>query len=152
MRSDDNFFPAVMNVEEEFARRGIQDTPYTRLCIEKIENGKYLDNLHFIDRFGNTLYINCLSTGCKAATLVPKCVVDLVECGANIRNFIINNCTEGTIIMYYPQTHFPPGKCDVEVCGFRFTDMERLDDYFWSGEWPNYINWNNSEGIEIIKD
>lgn len=140
---EDNLFESfqgkVFNVEEQFFLNvEVEDTEYNRRAIEEIDEGQYLNELEFIDRFGYKWPVEYLSTGCKAALLVEsgKCErVHLVECGRNARDFIICNASRGTAVLYRPgitvrdTTVGHTGEVNVEVFGKVFTDLGELNDW-----------------------
>ena len=119
----------------------IEDTPMNRAIIEIIEHGQYLNGCEFIDRFGNTLYYDYLSTGSKAALLAANTdlEVDLIEAGMNVWDFLVLNLDHGNIIVYETGRSFkyPKGaKVDVQCDGYHFTTMSKFNKYLLD-EWPD---------------
>ena len=134
--------PLVEDVELELLSTNISDTKITRDLIKKIEQGEYLDNNSFIDRFGFKLYINNMSTGCKAALIVsanPNKLIDLRECGWNARDEIIKNCKEGNILIKHSDITFAltaeeENSIDVRLDDYRFTNINSLNRYIEARE------------------
>lgn len=95
----------IRDVEAKFKELELIGTDLDKYLIEKIDKGMYLDKNFFIDRFGAKLYIDYLSTGCKAALCVanyPNSIIDTRECGTNALDYIVNNCTDGNILTSEP--------------------------------------------------
>ena len=79
------------------------DSEYLNKVLYYIDQCSIDGSGNIIDRFGHKIYRENLSTGCKAAILVgakPDKIVDLVECGLNARDVIINFSKTGSIKMY----------------------------------------------------
>lgn len=142
----------VTDVEKEFKQLKLQGTEIEKKLIKMIEKGTYLDSISFIDRFGYKLYLEHLSTGCKAALCVvnrPDKIIDLVECGNNARDIIISLLREGNILMEDNSVTFSSiyGQgVDVRVDNYRFSNIDRLNKYVFD-ERP-YGADLNTEGIE----
>ena len=133
----------VMDIEEEFLKLKLEDTPLVRKLINVIDKGTYYNETSFLDRFGLKSSIDFLSTGCKAAllvALVPNLLVDLRECGYNARDAIIHHCTNGKVVMDFPLITIAYDRtddsCDVAVNGYRITTVSRLNTYLCD-EWPD---------------
>lgn len=134
----------VHNVEEEFDKLRLNGTELDKKLIEVIEQGQYLDCYSYIDRWGYKLPIDDMSNGCKAALCVannPDKIIDLIECGLNARDVIINYCTEGSIIIsdygiiirQYVRT------IDVHIDNYNITDIDKLNEYIYD-ERPSVPN------------
>lgn len=85
--------------------------------MKEIEKATYNDEFSFIDRFGFKLYTDNMSTGCKAAICVnafPDVVVDTIECGTNVLEFMIANCNDGHILMSREAMVFSI-QCEIDV-------------------------------------
>ena len=127
----------IADVEECFSaiRGAIPDCDVSRKLINYIEQGQYLDEGHFIDRFGNKLSMNNLSTGCKAGLCVycfPDKLISTIECGANAITAIIWYCRHGNITIpfdYRGLCSFEAPSIDVRVGNYRFTEMLPLIKY-----------------------
>ena len=79
----------VWDVEKEFNFIDLRETSETRKIIETIEKGKWLDAEAYVDRFGFKLWMDNMSTGCKAglvAASTPNKIINLRECGYNARD------------------------------------------------------------------
>lgn len=125
--------PIVHDVEIQFHKTRLYKNDYNIKALNEIEKATYNDEFSFIDRFGFKLYTDSMSTGCKAAICVHEfsdTVVDVLECGTNVLNFIISNCTSGAILIDRGAMGFyKKGPVDVILDGKRFTDCDALVDY-----------------------
>lgn len=117
---------------------------YSELTVKlmrEIEDAAYVNEAEFIDRFGRTLPISRLSTGCKTALVIehnPGRVVDLLECGNNARDAIIRNIRSGKVLLRYNDISIDyPGYNDYEIDvlsdGIRFTSLDQLNLYLSHG-------------------
>ena len=95
-----------------------------------------IDNETFIDRFGQSLYVSELSTGCKAVILAlikPNKLINFIEAGLNARDYAIENLKSGKVLIEYPYTTFT-GKntidCYLPQFGYAFSTIDRLN-YFY---------------------
>ena len=144
----------IRDVEFEFGRVEIKDTPEIRELIKTIEGGEYVDSTKFIDRFGFTLSTMDLSTGCKAAILValfPNKVVDFIECGVNAFNAAVEIVRNGKILYHEPNVSIGyskknEDKIKCKVDSYIFTSIDRLNEYLFN-ERPYKPDLNTS-GIE----
>lgn len=125
----------IIDVEDEFNKTKIVDTELVRLFIQEIDQGTYLNEFYFTDRFGAKLPISNLSTGCKAAILValePSVCIDIRECGNNARDLIIKLCKNGSIALEENGIDYAldfDDSIDVCVGKYRFTTGYRLLKY-----------------------
>jgi hypothetical protein len=128
----------TFDVDDEFSKIRLPDTAKNRQIIERIEQGKYEDEIYYIDRFGYKLYKQYMSSGCKAALLIQNTdlVVDTTECGANAIAAILNLCDSGSAILVDKNSKLPYSqfvqngtKCNIEFNGYHFTDIRRLNKY-----------------------
>ena len=146
------------DIEEEFERIKFENTELNSIFLNEIEQGKYRDSLHFIDRFGDKLSTSNMSTGCKAAIVVasnPDREIDLTCVGLNARDSIIRNIRNGKIAILFPgaTVDYDEDKqgfneIDVVMDGYRFNSLERLNLYI-----QEEIGWDpdlNIEGIEKL--
>lgn len=127
------------DIENEIRQMKVKDTLIVRRLIEEIEKGKYCDQYSFIDRFGFKIFINNMSTGCRAALLMatnpPSYAVDLSELGLTAQDAIIRNCKEGHILvperrdLTFDSEFYTDPPIDVEFDGFRFDSIRRLSNY-----------------------
>lgn len=143
----------VQDVEKQFDMIKLLGTELDKEIISCIEHGEYYDKNSFIDRFGNKLDISELSTGCKAALCVVNCphfIINLIECGLNARDIIINLCKEGNILLYdngITIVDYSDG-IDVKVDNYNITSIDRLNFYLFS-ERPFKPNMEQ-EGIRCL--
>lgn len=155
----------VTDAELEFNKIGIPNTDIARTLIKKIEQGEYFDDFSFIDRFGNKLDMEYMSTGCKAALVVsanPDKLIDLRECGWNARDEIIKNCKEGNILIEHNDITFgytreeENKEIDVRLDNYRFTSISSLNRYVkerdYNEETGRYFLNEESlyEGMEVV--
>lgn len=132
---EDKHIPIVLDVEKEFAKLKIVGTETDRILIRAIENGEYVDDVSYIDRFGFKLPIDDLSTGCKAALCVeniPNKVISLLECGNNARDTIIRYCKQGAIVIRdNGRTISTVDGVETQsvINGKRFDDIDQLNKY-----------------------
>lgn len=129
----------ITDVEALFKKIRIKGTPEEMEVISKIEHGKYNDDSSFIDRFGYKLYLSELSTGCKAALCVlnkSDLQINLIECGINALDVILTTCKNGSVIMRERgitiKDYSENGKIEVELDGYLFTTVERLNYYLFN--------------------
>ena len=98
----------VKDVEAEYFSSDVADkiSEKDNDIITFIDESK-ISNGELFDRFGNKLYPDTFSTGCKAALLVryePNKIINTVECGTNAIECILLNCKNGTILGYNPDS------------------------------------------------
>lgn len=130
--------PLIWDIEKEFHLITLLGTDTEREIIAEIEQGKYLDNLSFLDRFGYKLRREYLSTGCKVALTVlhnPDKIINTVECGMNALGTIITYCKDGNILIYTDEQKIPyihdtlAKNISVQLDGIHFTDFDKLNSY-----------------------
>ena len=133
--------PIIVDAEEAFMLMRITRVELAKVLLNEIDQARYVNETEFIDRFGLTLPMSKLSTGCKASLVVahnPTKVVDLIECGYNARAAIIRNIRDGKVLSYYDYISVDyPGfndfDVDVLVDGKRFTSLDSLNLYLSQG-------------------
>lgn len=124
------------DVEHLFGSIVLDGSANDQLFIQAIEQGKYLDDTRFVDRFGTTLYLDCLSTGAKAALSLyhrPDVIIWCGEIGCNALTQMVKYCTNGAILVH-ADCHFVYGlvedvTIDVEARGRRYTLLNDLAKY-----------------------
>ena len=150
--------PTDFDVEDEFDKILIDDRPIVRKIIKDIEQGEYLSPYYFCDKRRGNIEIWNLSTGSKAAILAalrPEMNINLIECGYNTIGFILKYMTEGHITVHpyiCDWSIFRFGdytNCDVELEGYRFTDISKLNEYL-TEYWPNPLPYLY-DGIEELE-
>ena len=85
----------IVDINAEFSKTLIAVDDNTKRIVKAIDQGELIDSNKFKDRFGVSLYVSELSTGCKAAICAyyhPELIVDTQECGLNARDAIFNYC------------------------------------------------------------
>ncbi len=122
------------DIEKLFFSTTIENNEATRKLLKQIENAEYISSSKYKDRFGIILSINDLSTGTKAALCVlyhPDKIIDLVECGNNAIDAIIENCKDGYILdSEHTAAYYSAGTgISVEFDGKTFTSVDSLNDY-----------------------
>lgn len=126
----------IEDVELQFMLCSLEMSSEEQQMLEFIEHGTLNSEVDFIDRFGYKLYIDNLSTGCKAALCVlhfPDKIIDLKECGNNAVEAILRLCKNGSIIVNSSPAGFSEteSKASVEiVCnGYIFTNYTSFNKY-----------------------
>ena len=133
----------IGDIEEAFYDIKLTCTEEEKRIVNEIEHGELIDNSRFKDRFGCTLYIRDLSTGCKAGLIVlhnKDKVLDCIECGNNARDVIIRHCKEGGILIVdngvsirYP--YGDKGLCNVRLDEREFYTIDKLNSYIRNEMW-----------------
>lgn len=93
----------IVDIDAEFSKTLIIADDNTKRIVRAVDQGELIDSNKFIDRFGVSLYVSELSTGCKAAICTyyhPESIVDTQECGLNARDAIFNYCEDGKILLH----------------------------------------------------
>lgn len=134
----------IEDVEEGFTRiiGGIPSSSVNKNLISAIDEGEYLDNFFFIDRFGCKQSISNLSTGCKAALSVNNLkdsVISTIECGVNAVNAILHYCVDGNLLLPFDYklidtTNTPAAP--IRVGDYQFSSLHRLNIYL-TQEFPD---------------
>lgn len=131
------YVPVVRDVQLEFLKIKLRNTPTTVALLHDIEQGEFLDSVSFKDRFGFKLSTSDMSLGCKAALCAAYCpdtVIDTNECGTNAIDAIIKWLKSGKILLRLPVCLGVSDKIDVMCNGYHFKDGYELcryieDDY-----------------------
>ena len=100
--------------------------------LSEIEQGSFLSDVAYTDRFGYKLHIDDMSEGCKAALCVEYCqdnVIDTIECGDNAIDTIIKIMKNGAIVLHDPVCLSVDTPVDVICNGYHFTDGYELTRY-----------------------
>lgn len=93
----------IVDIDAEFSKTLIKVDENIKNIVKAIDEGELVDSNKFIDRFGVSLYVSELSTGCKVAICTyynPDFIVDTQECGLNARDAIFNYCENGKILLH----------------------------------------------------
>ena len=131
----------IRNPEAAFLELRVTRSNLTETLMREIDKAEYVNEVLFIDRFGCTIPISRLSTGCKTAIVVehnPDKIVDLIECGYNARDSIIRNIKSGKVLFRYDDISIDyPGfndyAIDVLFDGVHFTSLDDLNLYLSQG-------------------
>ena len=130
-----------LDVERVFAGVSLTGSESEKQVIEFIEEGKYLDNLSFIDRFGYRLSRELLSSGTKAVLSVlhfPTIPVNCEEVGYNAFSALVRFCHNGiAYVNNFPYPLITEGISEIDVMyrGMRFQNPQNFAEYLKSG-WP----------------
>lgn len=98
----------LIDVNAIFSQTVIPDNEYTQGAVQEIDEGRLLPGAAgFISKYGPQLPLSELSTGCKAAILVPLVhgVLNMSEVGCNALQYVIAHCTDVDIL--YPHAKEP---------------------------------------------
>lgn len=142
----------IEDIETGFNLHEIKDTSETRKLLSLTEKGQWINTESFIDRFGYKLWLDSLSTGCKAALLAashPDKVINLRECGYNARDAIILNIREGQLLVYWDDVIISQNKLqfdnngimkdtkiEIENGGKVFKSLDKLNEYLLYEKMP----------------
>ena len=98
----------IRDVEKNFYRVEFEASETNKVIVKTIEEGVLIDRYYFLDRFGCKMTTDNLSTGCKAALMVDNSnfVIDLLECGNDIKSYIFANCS-GSIAIRWSWSWLP---------------------------------------------
>lgn len=138
----------ITDIEEEFTKIKLSGTAEEKEAIRIIDKGTFLDGYRFIDRFGNTLYKEELSTGCKGVIVLlhnPNKILDTKEVGLNARDVLVSLCKNGgaiiTNVAYtrkFDPKHYKLGdSIDVEFGGNIFKSFDDLNYFIETGWYDN---------------
>ncbi|MBR3102490.1 MAG: hypothetical protein IKQ27_01145 [Lachnospiraceae bacterium] len=122
------------DIEKLFFATTIEKNDLTVRLLKQIENAEYVSSSKYRDRFGIVLSISDLSTGTKAALCVQyhtDRIIDLVECGFNAIDAILENCKDGCVLDSEHTTacYSAEGDISVELDGKEFTSIDALNEY-----------------------
>ena len=127
----------VFDIEAAFTGMKLQDTYFTRKVMEEIEEGRFLDQEIFQDRFGRGLYSGLLSTGSKILLYVeryPDKIVNASELGTNAVGLLLY-LPEGNV--YFPEYREVNLYCpevqemSISVNGIVCDSYDMLEDVIW---------------------
>lgn len=125
----------LINVDRVFPTFKLIGTELDKKIIADIEQGEYVSNTEYKDRFGRTLPIWYMSTGCKIALCVanlPDTLIDLIECGDNALVAIFKYCNKGNVRLFDDSKEIVVDKdfnCDIQFDGYHFTLFSRFQYY-----------------------
>lgn len=130
----DNF---EFDAEDLFMRTRLTGCEYDREVIKRLEQGEYLDNGGFIDRFGYKLPRMFLSTGAQILLSVyhnPDKIVNGVELGHNALYRLVQLCKVGHVLLTPEPAHIScvdevEPEIDVVCRGVRYTDIFEFGRY-----------------------
>lgn len=128
--------PVEKDVEILFMTFKLSGCDYDRRILSAIEQSSYKDELFFVDRFGSTLRVDCLSTGSKTALSLyhrRDVVVSGVELGMNVLTETVKYCSVGSLLLparnYYIECELEDVAVDVMCGGRHFTSLDEFSDY-----------------------
>lgn len=128
--------PVELDAEAFFSKVRLDGCDYDRTILSSIENGRFVDNSEFIDRFGRTLPRKFLCTGSKIAFIlyhVPNVIINGAELGCNALVEVAKSCHAGALLLPATNYHVPCEFDDVEidvVCkGRHYTSLDAFSEY-----------------------
>lgn len=128
--------PIERDVEALFMKIRLDGCEYDKAILKEVEKGQYVDNLHFIDRFGVTLLRDFLSTGTKAALALyysSDVMVWGVEIAHDALAEIVKHCRKGNLLLpasnYYVECKLDDVEIDVICKGRHYTSMHEFAEY-----------------------
>lgn len=135
----------VADVEKEFNFISLSDSDTVQKLMREIEEAKWIDADSFEDRFGYKLWMDNMSTGCKAGLIAacePEKVINLIECGYNARDSIILSLSNGHLLIDFDDTPISvltpkynksgimiDTKIRIKNSDYIFTSLDRLNEY-----------------------
>lgn len=132
--------PIERDVETLFMSVHLDGCEYDQAILREVEEGQYVDDLEFIDRFGRTLPRACLSTGTKGALAVYHRTDVMVwgrEFGCDALTELVKNCTRGTLLLpaenYYIEGKLDDVEIDVICWGKHYTSLDEFCEYMMEG-------------------
>lgn len=90
----------IYDVEKFFGVTKLLDCDFVKSVLEKVEQGRYMSEYAFYDRFGYGMKSNCLSTGSKiliCTFMYPEYVINATELGDNGIS-LLHECTNGSVL------------------------------------------------------
>lgn len=128
--------PIERDVEVAFMRVKLDGCEYDQTILVEVEEGQYVDNFNFIDRFCCALPRDCLSTGTKAALALyhmPDVMIWGVEMSREALAEIVKHCTKGTLLLpasnCYVECELDDVEIDVVCKGKHYTSMHEFAEY-----------------------
>ena len=128
-------FKIVHDVEAEFEYAMLEDNEHVRQLLEKIEKSQYCSPVAYVDGMGYKRQKSQLSVGCKIAilaSLLPNCVIDMVECRSIDRANIVAYCQTGNVLdTHKKQGYRDIGIRDINVVydGMKFDTLPQLNNH-----------------------
>lgn len=151
-------FKIVHDVEAEFEYAMLEDNEHIRQILDKIEKSQYCSTIAYIDSMGYKRQKSNLSVGCKIAilaSLLPNCVIDMVECRSIDRANIVAYCQTGNVL----DTHKKQGYKDIGVReinvvydGMKFDTLPQLNNHTrrkYSALTPNAVSIESDPRVVI---
>lgn len=127
----------VRNVEMLFKSITLDGCDYDKQILSEIEQGQYVNDAEFIDRFGRTFVRDYLSTGTKAALILyhypDSVLLSGVEIGRNALASIVRWCKRGNLLLedsnYYLECEDDDYQIDVVCKGKHYSSFDAFSEY-----------------------
>lgn len=126
------------DIEKMFDTIDIKGTRKEKLALHLIDKAEYKNELEVIDRFGDKISIDKISTGCKAALvcLQDHPPMNTCECGLNALSVIFSLCDTGTIYVKDAWCKFPKivtdNNVNIEMDGIHFKSFDDFNEYWYN--------------------
>ena len=114
---------------EAFFMVNPRDNKVMSNVIQAIENGKYLDEKRFYDRFGIAIYCSNMSTGAKTLINIASSdkVINGNEMGSNAREYMVW-CIDGKVYLNPSHCVELQGELDLSRIRVNGKNVESLED------------------------
>lgn len=96
LKSTKEKYQTRTDINKMFDMIDVKGTEKERLALQLIDKATYKNELEVIDRFGDKISINNISTGCKAVIVILNSnePVSTIECGMNALSTIFSLMVE----------------------------------------------------------
>ena len=138
LKSTKEKYQTRTDINKMFDMIDVKGTEQERLALQLIDKATYKNELEVIDRFGDKISINNISTGCKAVIVIlnSKEPVSTIECGMNALSVIFSLCGNGTIYVRDIWDKFPvvynSDVVNIEIDGMTFKSFKAFNDYWYN--------------------
>ena len=138
LKSTKEKYQTRTDINKMFDMIDVKGTEKERLALQLIDKATYKNELEVIDRFGDKISINNISTGCKAVIVIlnSKEPVSTIECGMNALSVIFSLCDNGTIYVRDIWDKFPvvynSDAVNIEIDGMTFKSFKAFNDYWYN--------------------
>lgn len=138
LKSTKEKYQTRTDINKMFDMIDVKGTEKERLALQLIDKATYKNELEVIDRFGDKISINNISTGCKAVIVIlnSKEPVSTIECGMNALSVIFSLCGNGTIYVRDIWDKFPvvynSDVVNIEIDGMTFKSFKAFNDYWYN--------------------
>lgn len=138
LKSTKEKYQTRTDINKMFDMVQVKGTEKERLALKIIDKADYKSEFEVIDRFGDKISIDNISTGCKAVIVVlnSKEPVSTIECGMNALSTIFSLCDNGTVYVRDIWDKFPEvvssDKVNIEIDGRQFKSFKAFNDYWYN--------------------